>query len=123
MARDPDNRIAQFVRNLLAEKHWRHEDLADELKIERSSVTQWTTGRSMPDDAKLRKLAQMANVDEDFLIRLKQQVEMAKKGYQIDFKKGETLSDEERQLLDLHRSGDYAALITLVASKLRRKAA
>lgn len=113
--------VARFIIAFLKEKGWTQEDLADHLGVDRSAITQWTTGRSMPGDQNLMKLALLANIDPEDLFRLKQAVALAKRGVELPTKSGEILSPSEREILNQFRQGKYQEIIANLVERLTRK--
>lgn len=118
-----DNPVANFIRSLLKDQGLKQRQLAESLAIERSSISQWINGLTMPSDTALLKMARMANVDAEYLLRLKQVVELQKKGVEFEVLHVPQKTEEEELLLNLYRTGDYAAAITMLASCLKRSAA
>lgn len=116
-----DTPVARFVRNLLVKRGWKHEELADHLKLERPSVSQWCTGKSMPSDENLIKLAELAGVDASDLLMLKQAVSRSRKGLTVPSSTGDMLSPFEREHLMLIRDEKIQEAINQLVSLLMQK--
>lgn len=112
------NPIAAFIKSLRGENGWSQDELSDRLNVGRSSVGQWETGRAMPKEELLSKMAEMAGVEAEYLILLKQQVSLAKHGVTVPTT-GTTLSSEEHRLITLWRNGELPEIVEFVMARLK----
>jgi transcriptional regulator with XRE-family HTH domain len=125
MPRYKDGPLARFVSGLLAEKGWNQEDLAGKLDVgDPSIVSHWVTGRALPKDETIIKLAALAQIDAGDLLRLKQAVTLARRGIVLPTQNGDLLSPFERDHLRLIREGKLQEAINqLVDILVKRHAA
>lgn len=57
------------IKNLRAENNLKQEQLAEKLKVSRSTISSWETGRSYPDLEMVIEICDRFNVSLDFLLR------------------------------------------------------
>ena len=62
-----NKKLGQRIREARIASGFSQEDLGDALKLTRSSVSLWEKGRSEPEDANLKMLADVLKVSEDYL--------------------------------------------------------
>ena len=60
--------FGEVLRRLRVEKGFTQQQLADQMNIDRTNITNWETGRRMPDVANVSRLAEALGVDASMLI-------------------------------------------------------
>lgn len=118
--------MARFVNNVMSEqdggKGWTNEQMADFIGgIDPSAVSHWRTGRAMPKDEHLMKLAGLAGVNAEDLIRLKQATALARRGVQLPTASGDMLSPDEAEFIRRFRRKQYQEIISDLVERLTRK--
>ena len=81
-------KLGQRIREARIASGFSQEDLGDALKLTRSSVSLWEKGRSIPDAANLKSLAEVLKVSENYLLTGQGKVpvrkELPESGYRRD---------------------------------------
>jgi transcriptional regulator with XRE-family HTH domain len=103
-------------------KGFTQEELAEVLGVERSNISNWSTGRYMPGDDKIGALAQLAGMDKEDLLFVKQALRLQKKGLDLTQFKGELLSKDELEVIMMMRDGDYAGVVQMLLQRMRKTA-
>lgn len=80
--------LLRNIRILLAKRCWTQQELADELKVKRNTVSRWQLGKARPRPRYIKAMAALAKVDAAVFVGLQTQDEAAEK---LDAAKDELL--------------------------------
>lgn len=61
--------LAEKIMQLRKKNGWSQEELAEQMKVSRQSVSKWESGSSIPDLNKILLLAQIFDVSTDYLLK------------------------------------------------------
>lgn len=114
--------FGSIIRRIREGKGLNQEDMARIFEVERSTISQWETGRSFPDETKLARLAEMGDMDVETLVGLKQAILLAKKGIDLSRLRGQILTPDESEVVALYRKGDWTALMEIIWTRMRKTA-
>ena len=96
--------LKDILKKLRSEKNMSQAELADELSCGLSTVASWETGNRFPRRPYMEQLADIFNVDIDYLYgrtELRQRIHFGNDGHMMVH-----LSDEEYQVIKSYRSSD-----------------
>lgn len=98
-----ENKFSQVIKNLRKEKGLTQQELANIVGITATGVSYWESGNAVPNTETLNKLANYFGVTVNFLLGVKDKIEMEDNSRTaILFRKAEQVDPKEKEkLLDI----------------------
>ncbi len=101
--------FGERLKDLRMQKNMTQEDVASKLFVTKQAVSRWENGNCLPDVATLGKLAELFDVNIDYLltgnenVKIEKEIEIIEKEKIVEVEKPLTDEDKERMLYKFNR--------------------